>query len=142
MFVVVARDCDPDRECASRKLHRCGGTKSSACNQRRNPRVKRKDAIRQSLVENALIECGQAASVEPTIWNLTFRAIEIVVCYGPIEAGEYELLVTWRESDDLESGGGAHADTPLSWVMGTVSCREVEPTSFAMSELSCGTCIT
>ena len=83
MFVPVARDCDPDRECAGRKLHRCRGTKPSACNQRRNPRVKRKDTIRQSLVENALVERSQAASVGPTIWNLALRAIEIVVGDDP-----------------------------------------------------------
>jgi hypothetical protein len=97
--------------------------------------MKGEQALKQSLVENSLIEVLVPAEVGPSMEDLALRAIEIAVANDPVHAGEDELAVAKGESEDFITGRGVHADTPLGQVGGTELCREVTLTSSALYEL-------
>ena len=136
MFVVMARDCDADGKSAGSNVRRCGDPKASTGYQGQDLRVHCEDSIRQPLVKDALVEVFLPESVGPRVWNLALDAIEIVVGDDPAQAGGNQLLVAIREADDMRTGWGVHADTPLVQVGGTSLCREVELASCALAGLS------
>lgn len=142
MFVVMARDCDADGESAGSNVRRCGDPKASTCYQGKDLRVQCEDSIRQPLVKDALVEVLLPEAVGSRVWYLALDAIQVVVGSDPAKAGEKEFAVVRRETEDLNFGRSAHADTPLAQVGGTEWCRKVLLASCALSGLSCSTCIT